>query len=152
MALRDNEDMVFLLVNALETVLKITGLTYTTVEGCLGDLDSKMRDKLNVAALTIDNGIIETVTALLVFSWTSKSASISLKSNGSVSIEAAENQSVYIQNQSSAATPTPAITQGVWRTQLAGHLVEAAKIVTEATTTSKGFVEEANKDEMPEEL
>ncbi|MDR3334661.1 MAG: hypothetical protein LBT13_07235 [Treponema sp.] len=153
MALRDNNDMVFLLVNILETILKMTALTYTAVEKGLGDaFDSKARDKLNVAALTVDNGIIEIVTGFLVASWTSKSAQIELKSTGNISIEAAEEQSVYIQSQTDAATPTPAITQGVWRTQLAGHLTELASILTEASTTIKGFVDENNKVDLPEEL
>jgi hypothetical protein len=153
MALRDNNDFAFLLVNMLETALKITSTVYKTVEDCLDDvMDSKLRDKINVAALLIDTGIIDTVSALLVLTWTAKSAQIELKSSGAISIEAAENQQVYVQNQSSAATPTPAITQGIWRAQLAGHLTEIGGIVTEATTSIKSFVEDKNKKDEVEEL
>jgi hypothetical protein len=153
MALRGNDNFAFLLVNILETVLKITGIAYKAVEDCLGDvMDSKMRDKINFAALLIDTGIIDIVTAFLLLTWTAKSAQIELKSNGVISIEAAENQQVYVQNQSSAATPTPAVTQTIWRTQLVGHLAELGGIITEATTSIKSFVDDKNKEEELEEL
>ncbi|MDR1430209.1 MAG: hypothetical protein LBI85_07940 [Spirochaetaceae bacterium] len=153
MALRDNNNFAFLLTNILETALKITAATYKAVEDCLSDvMDSKMRDKFNFAALLIDTGIIDIVTALLLATWTSKSAQIELKSTGAITIEAAEEQSVYIQNQSDAASPTPAITQGVWVTQLAGHLTEIGGIISEATTSIMSFVKDKNKEDEPEEL
>jgi hypothetical protein len=153
MALRDNENFAFLLVNLLETVLKITDVAYKAVEESLGDvMDSKMRDKINVSALLIDTGIIDMVSALLALTGTTKSAQIELKSNGAISIEAAEDQSVYVQNMSSDATPTPAITQGIWRAQLAGHLAEIGSIITEATTSIMSFVKDKNEKDEPEEL
>jgi hypothetical protein len=153
MALRDNENSAFLLVNLLEMVLKMTALAYKAAEECLGDaMDSKMRDKINFSALLIDTGIIDIVSGLLALTGTAKSAQIELKSNGSISIEAAENQSVYVQNMSSAATPTPAITQGIWRVQLAGHLAEIGSIIAEAYTTVESFVKDKNEKDEPEEL
>jgi hypothetical protein len=145
--------MVFILTNVLETVLRITALVYTAVELRLGDaVDSKVRDKLNVAALTVDNSIIEIVTGLLVFSWTSKSAKIELQSNGTISFEAESNETNYVQSQSVAATPSPSIKQAVWVTQLTGQLFKLGSILTEAATTIKGFENEKNEEELPEEL
>jgi hypothetical protein len=153
MAIRDNDNFAFLLVNLLETILKITGATFKAVEDCLSEvMDSKLRDKINFAALLIDTGIVDIVTVLLAATWTSKSAQIELTSNGAISIEAAENQFVYVQNQSAAATPTPAITQGIWRAQLAGHLTEIGGIISEATTSIRSFVKDKNEKDEPEEL
>jgi hypothetical protein len=152
-----DEGVAFQITSTLDTVLNLTSLVYSAIEkGYEGadKMDSRFRDKLNLAAMTVDNSLIEIATACLLASWTSKSAKIELHSNGSLQIES-DVYDLTGTKLSTGTSATPALIQAIWVAQLAGgSIVGLSSIATDAGTSGAEVTKAADeeKNHIQEEL
>jgi hypothetical protein len=107
------------LVSFLDCVLEMTGKVYAMVETIYRGLEradekkeiagTHWKDKLNHAALVIDNTIIEVAVVILTGLSGMTASKIELKANGQIVINADTIQHVYDTEFSQCATPSEAI-------------------------------------------
>ncbi|MDR2629865.1 MAG: hypothetical protein LBC60_02970 [Spirochaetaceae bacterium] len=148
MALKNNEDAAFLLVNSLEMILKITGEVYEIVEAANEDNDDFNGDMFTLCTLAIDNGIIDTVSTLLAITMTSKESKLTLGSDGSVAIEAQTFVNATTATNAEVSSPTPALKQIELVMKVVNIIPDISSFLREVTTTIIGFAEgEENEQE-----
>jgi hypothetical protein len=147
-----DEDAAFLLVNTMETILSITSEVYAVVEECNADNDDFDGDMFSLCTLAIDNGIITLVSGLLAATFTTRESSLSLGSNGSVTIEAQSFINATTTQATEVESPTPAFKQVSLVAQTVKLVPEISAFIRDAVTSIQGFVEDAKEteDEMEE--
>jgi hypothetical protein len=112
-------------IQYLDLILELTGLVYTAVEtGCNNQelreekendpekkrlADTNWKDKLNLAAIVVDNTIIEVALLMLLGLSSATTAKIELKADGQIVLNADTIQHVYDKNFSQCATPSNVI-------------------------------------------
>jgi hypothetical protein len=152
MALKNNEDAAFLLVDTLETILKITSEVYGIIEASTEENEKFDGDMFTLCTLAVDNGIINIVSGLLALTMTSKESKLTLESNGSITIEGQSLISALTIENKEVSTPTPALVQTQLVMKTARLLPDISSYVREVVTTSIGFYKEANKKPQVEYL
>jgi hypothetical protein len=150
MALKNNEDAAFLLVNAMEQILNLTSEVYAVIEACNEDNEDFNGDMLTLCGLAIDNGIIDTVSMLLALTMTTKESKLTLGSDGSVAIEAQTFVNATTATNAAVSTPTPAATQIALVAKTIKLIPDISKFVREVTTSIMKFAkkEEKNLEEL----
>jgi hypothetical protein len=148
MALKNNEDAAFLLVDTMELILKITAFVYSLPEFIKGfDENKKIEinmDMLNLCKLAIDNGIINIVSGLLALTTTSKEAKLILGSDGSVAIEAQSFIQATTTNNTEVSTPTLAARQVAMKMKFAGLFPDVFSLGEKIAAASYKFNKSAN--------
>ncbi|MDR1985891.1 MAG: hypothetical protein LBP88_02830 [Treponema sp.] len=145
-ALKNNEDAAFYLVNVLEFILKLTSTVYATVETIHGEDESFNADMFTLCTLAIDNGIIDTVSALLAATLTTRESKLNLGSDGSVTIEAQTFVNATTVQTAEVSSPTPAIKQAQIVLQTLGLLPDITDFIRDAVTTIMGFTQKEEKE------
>jgi hypothetical protein len=150
MALKNNADAAFLLVNMLETILKITSEVYEVVEAIGKKNDGFNEDMFTLCTLAIDNGIIDTASGFLVAAMTTKEAKLTLGADGTVAIEAQSFVNATTIQTSKVSTPTPAIKQAVLVGQAVALIPDISSFLREVTTSIIEFAqpEETEMEEL----
>jgi hypothetical protein len=146
MALKHNEDAAFLLVNTLETILKITGEVYEVIEACNEGSDNFNGDMFTLCTLAIDNGIINTVSALLAATLTTKESKLALGSDGSLVIEAQTFVNATTIQKTDVSSPTPALRQAQLVFQTINLIPDTAGFLRNVTTSIMGFAKKEEKE------
>jgi hypothetical protein len=141
MALKNNEDAAFLLVDTLEMILKITGEVYSVVEEIMGGNDDFNGDMFNLCTLAIDNGIINIVSTLLALTFTSRESKLALGSDGSIAIEGQSLISALTIENKELSTPTPALMQTQLIMKTVKLIPDISSFVREVTTSIMEFAE-----------
>jgi hypothetical protein len=144
MALKNNEDAAFLLVNTMEMILKITGEVYAVIEACNEENEDFNGDMFNLCTLAVDNGIINIVSALLAVTFTMKESKLTLGSDGSVAIEAQSFINATTTTSNEVSSPTPALKQAELVMKTVNLIPDMSSFVRNVTTSIMGF---AQKDE-----
>jgi hypothetical protein len=145
-ALKNNEDAAFYLVNVLEFILKLTSSVYATVEAIHGEDADFDADMFSLCTLAVDNGIIDTVSTLLGITATTRESKLTLGSDGSVTIEAQTFVNATTVQKSDVSSPTPAIKQAQMVLQTLSLLPDIVDFIRDTTTTIQGFVKKDEKE------
>jgi hypothetical protein len=143
MALKNNEDAAFLLVDTLEMVLKITAEVYSVVEELMEDYLEKedQGDMFTLCTLAIDNGIISIVSTLLALTMTTRESKLTLGSDGSIAIEGQSLISALTIEKKELSTPTPALIQTQLIMKIVKLIPDISSFVGEVTTSIMEFAE-----------
>jgi hypothetical protein len=153
MPIKDNEDAALILVNTLETILKISAEVYAIVEGInstWSPRDSFHRfkrekgfdwDMFTLCTMAVDNGIIEIVSGLLAANVTFSESRMVLGADGSVLIQGANMVIATTVELKELATPTPAVRQIGLVTQTAQLVPQFSSFVRNAVDSITAFVQ-----------
>jgi hypothetical protein len=163
MALKNNEDAAFLLVNTLETILQFTTEVYATVERINSTWSPRdsfhifRRDKgfdwdmFTLCTVAIDNGIIEIVSGLLGLTMTLKESKLILGADGSIVLEASKYVNATTEQSQEVSTPTPLVKQAGLVFQTAQIIPQISAFVRNTVTGVIGFKESQPDDYAPRE-
>jgi hypothetical protein len=119
------------LTNLLGLVLSIAETVYSCIEQSMdlaGTLDRKARDNINISALIIDNSLIMAVTFILCFIETVDSGKIAIGADGSITLRAEKENSIFVTSSAQVATPTSVITKVPYLIKIVQSVVEIGQL------------------------
>jgi hypothetical protein len=159
MALKNNEDAAFLLVNTLETILQFSQEVYAIVERVnrsWSPVDSFHYWKRNkgfpwdmftLCTVAVDNGIIEIVSGLLAMTITMKESKLILGADGSIVLECEKYVNATTNQSQEVSTPTPLVKQVGLVAQTAQLIPQASAFLRNTITGITGFIESQPDDD-----
>jgi hypothetical protein len=140
MAIKNDTDLAFKLVDTLGLILSITKETYGIIEMANKKNKNFNKDMFTLCTIAVDYGIIDTVSALLAAIMTIKTSKLSLGSDGTVAIEAQTLVQAVSATNKKVATPTLAIQQFTLVTKVLGLVPELSGLARKvANLTMKGI-------------
>jgi hypothetical protein len=168
MALKNNEDAAFILVDTLDTILSITAEVYAIVERINTSWSPRdsfhyfKKDKVTVnkttnkkegfdwdmftlCTMAVDNGIIEIVSGLLALTLTVKESKLVLGSDGSAVIEAQTFAAVTSGEERQVSTPTPLVKQTGLVLKTVRLAPQVSAFVRNTVTSIQGFTQGDNR-------
>ena len=151
MAFRNSTDMAFLLVDALDTILTMTGMVYSCIELAFEEAEkagneTPSQDTLNVIFTAVDNGFIQLVSGLLAINWTAKEAKIELSSLGELTIEAASMNDITGIETKDAQSPTLFAEQAQLVMQTSRLIPDAFDFIKNLAVSPKAMADQANEE------
>jgi hypothetical protein len=146
MAIKNDTDLAFKLVDTLGLILSITRETYGIIAMANKKNKDFNKDMFTLCTIAVDYGIIDIVSGLLAATMTIKESKLALGSDGTVAIEAQTLvQAVSATNQE-VATPTLAIQQFTLVTKVLGLVPELSAFGRKvANLTMKGISSQEEK-------
>ncbi|MDR1249782.1 MAG: hypothetical protein LBK63_10810 [Treponema sp.] len=152
MSFQNEEYPAYLLVNVMETILSITSEVYAVVKDCNAKNTNFDVDMFNLCTMAVDNGIITLASGILALVETSRRGSLSLGSDGSVTIEAQSFIHATTVDATKVSSPTPAFKQVALVAKTVKLIPKLSAFVRTSITSIKGFVDDAQKTSQMEEL
>jgi hypothetical protein len=128
MTLKNNTDIAHKLVDVMDLLLKITQEVYAAIRLVNETNKDFNKDMFTLCTISIDYGIIETVSLLLAIVGTTKQAKLVLGADGSVAIEAQTLTQAVAGAKTEVATPSLAAQQVDVLIKLAGLIPELTKL------------------------
>ncbi|MDR2746306.1 MAG: hypothetical protein LBB77_02565, partial [Treponema sp.] len=150
-------ETVAILTETLGLILSITSTVYSCLENSFdleGKPGKKIRDNIHICAMTIDNSLITVVTGILCgLGLTSlASAQITIGADGSINLDADENNVVYCKNLNRVATPSSAFFMIPYKLKMLTKVVDIGRTITEYGVGVASLTKKINYESRDKEL
>jgi hypothetical protein len=141
MAVKNDQDPAFLLVDTVDMILNITESVYNTIKVCNEKNKDFNKDMLSFIGLSIDNGIIEIATGILILKAGIALSKLILGSDGSVTIQGSQLFTAVTTEVKELLTPTPMVFKISMGVKTGAAIVKTRNLVKDTI----GFIEMQNK-------
>jgi hypothetical protein len=153
MAIKNDTDLAYKLVDVMELILNITEEVYAIIRLANNKNEDFDEDMFTLCTLAVDNGIRDIVFGLLALTETTKESKLTLGSDGSVAIEAQTLIQAVTTTTTEVETPTLALEQFSLVTKIIGLVPEFSSLGRDiASLVMKGLDSRDKKPKTMEEL